>query len=160
MAHRSKVTGVQAWRFARIRYRASHRVSKTNLVDCGECARQYTRRRTLAHSTPAMCGGLRAGDISAVFDIFAYFFTPYCRSTRVLQIPPFSAHLALPVWRSAPKTKIFLSKKFLQKMKLIFPLFCLAVEGDLLYCPRKFRRRRLLGTPPNSTPKILAIFPP
>ena len=50
-------------------------------------------------------------NISAVFDIFAYFFTPYCRSPRALQIPPCSAHLALPVWGSAPKNEKFFIEK-------------------------------------------------
>ena len=31
-----------------------------------------------------------------------------------------------------PKTKKFLSKKILQKMKLIFPFFCTVVEGGLI----------------------------
>ena len=38
-SNRAKVTGVQAWRFARIGTEHRRIISKTNLVDCGECAR-------------------------------------------------------------------------------------------------------------------------
>ena len=51
-SNRSKVTGVQAWRFARIRYTASH---SFRLVDCGECAR-------VVHATMYI-GPLDTGDV-------------------------------------------------------------------------------------------------
>ena len=54
-SNRAKVTFVQAWRFARIRYRASENYFKTNLVDCGECAR-------VVHATMYI-GPLDTGDV-------------------------------------------------------------------------------------------------
>jgi len=61
-------------------------------------------------------------NISAVFEIFAYFFTPSCRPSWLLQIPPYVSHLPLPVWRSAPKNQKIFIEKDSSKNEVNFPV--------------------------------------
>ena len=81
-------------------------------------------------------GFLSTLNISAVFDFFAYFFTPSCRTHRALQIPPYLSHLSLPVWGSAPDNEnSYLAngtRKFLQFQHLIFAIFGTDVQKEVL----------------------------
>jgi len=60
-------------------------------------------------------------NISAVFDIFADFFTASCRASWPLQIPPYLSPNLLPVWGSAPKNKFLFIEKVSSNYEFNFP---------------------------------------